>query len=358
MALRHNRVYLPVHQTLSRQQLLACGKNLLHSAAQHWQAKVLSRDEWETYWIRCQHTNLLQSWQYGDAKEQAEGWQAQRFLIVDENKQAIALAQVLTRVLPLVGGIARLNRGPLLLFNHPMVTEVPRKLAALQVLLKEAHRRRWWLLQAAPELPDTTSAALGLQALGFRKLTAPAWASARMSLQIEEQGLLMQLNGKWRNCMRKGVKLGVTVSRNECKDEVLTFLMRSYIGLQSSRGFLGLSEKLIRALAAQQGPQWQFNLFIARDITTTEHGEPLGILVTVRSGDTALYFIGSTNDKGRQMQANSVLLWQALLHAKQSACNWFDVGGLSEATPKGIAEFKKGINAAPYKCVGEWRRWA
>ena len=357
IALRDNRVYLPVHQTLSRKQILACGKNLLHSAVLQWQVKVLSRDEWETYWILCQHTNLLQSWQYGEAKEQAEGWQAQRFLIVNEKAQAIALAQVLTRVLPFFGGIARLNRGPLLLVNHPVVAEVPLKLAALQVLLKEAHRRRWWLLQAAPELPDTTSARLGLQALGFKKIAAPAWASARMSLKTNEQALLMGLNGKWRNCMRKGVRLGVTVSHQECKDEALTLLMRSYIGIQSRRGFLGLSKKLIRALAVQRGSQWQFNLFIARDINMAERDEPLGTLVTVRSGDTELYFIGSTNDKGRQMQANSVLLWQAILHAKQSGCGWFDVGGLSEATPKGIAEFKKGINAVPYKCAGEWRKW-
>ena len=88
-----------------------------------------------------------------------------------------------------------------------------------------------------------------------------------------------------------------------------------------------------------------------------EHDDPLGVLVTICSGDTALYLIGSSNDKGRQMQANSVLLWQAILHAKQSGCTGFDIGGLSDATPKGIAEFKQGLNAVPYQLVGEWRTW-
>jgi lipid II:glycine glycyltransferase (peptidoglycan interpeptide bridge formation enzyme) len=58
------------------------------------------------------------------------------------------------------------------------------------------------------------------------------------------------------------------------------------------------------------------------------------------------------------MQANSVLLWQAILHAKHSACNWFDIGGLNEATPEGIAKFKQGLNAMPYELVGEWRRYS
>ena len=83
----------------------------------------------------------------------------------------------------------------------------------------------------------------------------------------------------------------------------------------------------------------------------------LCVLVTIRSGDTALYLIGSSNDKGRKMQANSVLLWQAIVHAKHSGCAWFDIGGLSNTTPKGVAEFKQGLNAMPYQLVGEWRRF-
>lgn len=355
LALRYSRFYLPVHQTLSQHQLLGCGKSLLNRATLQWQARALSRDEWESYWQCCSMTNLMQSWQYGEAKEQAEGWQAKRYLIVDEREQPIALAQMLTRVWPILGGIARLNRGPLLLADHFADTEVSLELQALLVLLREARRQHWWLLQIAPELSPTVAALSGLQALGFNKIPAPAWASGRMSLQTDEQALLLGLNGKWRNCMRKGVRLGVTVTHHECKGEALALLMRSYAELQSKRGFDGLSEKLIRALAEQQGPQWQFSLFVAHENATSGHDEPIGVLVTIRSGDTAIYLIGSTNDKGRQMQANSVLLWQAVLHAKQSACNSFDIGGLSEATPKGIAEFKQGLNATSYKLVGEWR---
>ncbi len=358
MAFRENWVYLPVHQTLSQQQLIACGKSLLDMATREWRAKSLTHDEWESHWQRCHQTNLLQSWQYGQAKEQAEGWKAQRFLIVDQNERPIALAQVLTRVLPLVGGIARLNRGPLLLADSAAEAEVPLKLAAIRVLLREARRQRWWLLQAAPELLDSEPARLGLRALRFRGLLMPAWASGRISLQTDEQRLLNGLKGKWRNCMRKGVKLGVIVELRECNVKELSMLLNSYAELQSNRGFDGLSQNLIRALAEQGGGgQWQFNLFFAHDTYAAPEEDPLGVLVTIHSGDTALYFIGSTNCKGRKMQANSVLLWHSILHAKNVGCNWFDIGGLSEMTPTGIAEFKQGMNSKPYKLVGEWCKW-
>jgi len=357
IALRHNRIYLPVHQTVDPIQILACGRSLLELTTTQWQARVLSREEWDGYWQRCPRANLLQSWQYGAAKEEAEGWKASRFLISDELACPIALAQVLTRGLPLLGAIARLNRGPLLLADLSGDAEIPFKLAALQVLLREGRRRRWLMMQTAPELPPTNGARTGLQALGFNGLTASAWGSGRMALDVDEQALLMSLKGKWRNCLRKGEKLGVVVTHHVCRGDQLDLLVQSYTELQSDRGFHGLSENLIRALAAQQGAMWQFNLFTARENDAAADDEPLGVLVTIRSGDTAIYLIGSTNEKGRQMQANSVLLWQAILHAKRHGCAWFDIGGLSEATPKGIAEFKQGLNAKPYELVGEWRKW-
>ena len=356
IALRHSSFYLPVHQSISLNQFFASCKTLLDKTILHWQIKTISYDEWEYYWQYCSQTNLLQSWQYGQAKNLAEGWEAKRFLVVDENKLPIALVQVLTRQLPFIGGIARLNRGPLLLFNQNDEYELPFKLGVMRILHREARRQRWWLFQAAPELINIASATLGMQALGFKRMTAPAWASGRMSLQSDEQALLMGLNGKWRNCMRKGEKLGVSVTHQECDSEALILLMQCYTDLQANRGFDGLSEKLIRALVRQNGSKWQFNMFVAHDHIVFDPNDPLGVLVTIHSGDTAIYLIGSSNDKGRKMQANSVLLWHAILHAKFSDCLWFDIGGLSEITPKGIAAFKQGLNAVPYQLIGEWRK--
>ena len=357
--LRYTRFYLPVHQTLLQHQLLECGKRLLKRATLQWQAKVLSHEEWEVYWPRCPMVNLLQSYQYGEAKKQAEGWKPCRLLIVNENESPIALVQVLTRVWPLLGGVARLNRGPLLFVGDSLEYQVSVKMAVMQVIAKEAQRKRWWLFQVAPELPDVESAVSGLQALGFKKLPAPVWESGLISLDVDEKALLMGLNGKWRNSMRKGVKLGITVTHQKCNDKTILLLMQSYAELQNNQGFSGMSEKLIRALAKQKGSKWQFNIFIAHDSNTMESFDgdnPLGMVVTIRSGDTAIYLIGTSNDRGRSMQANSVLLWEAILHAKRSACCWFDIGGLSDTTPKGVAAFKRGLNASPYKLVGEWRK--
>jgi lipid II:glycine glycyltransferase (peptidoglycan interpeptide bridge formation enzyme) len=317
--------------------------------------KEVSLEQWDIHWQHVPKANLLQSWQFGAAKEQAKGWRAMRFLISDISGNPVALAQTLTRSVPLLGGIVRLNRGPLLLDELPEDQSIVRTLEVLRALLREARRRRWWVVQIAPELPNATKVVRGLMQTGLRRRPEPAWASGRLALIIDEKSLLMGLNGKWRNCLHKGERLGVVVSRHEGTGPEQDLLISGYADLQRSKGFEGLPEALLRSLAVQQGKAWQFDLFIARAANAPASDKPIGMLVTVRHGDTATYLIGFTNDQGRQMQANSVLLWHAILNAKSAGCAWFDIGGLSAATPKGVAEFKKGVNAVPYALVGEWR---
>jgi hypothetical protein len=320
-----------------------------------FQLKEISLKEWDIYWQRLPQANLLQAWQYGTAKEEAEGWRALRFLISDASGQPKALAQVLSRVLPFLGGAARLNRGPLFLEELPEEQIIGAGLGVLRALLREARRRRWWIVQMAPELPDTEAVCKGLKNLGGRRRPDPAWASGRLALTADEESILMGFHGKWRNCLRKGLRMDVLVTNHKCSGPEQDLLISHYSALQEAKDFSGLSPELIKSMARQQGADWQINLFIAREFPASDVEEPLGLLVTVRHGDSATYLIGTTNEKGRQMQANSVLLWHAILQAKHTGCAWFDIGGLSAATPNGIAKFKQGLNAVPYAVAGEWR---
>jgi len=312
--------------------------------------------EWESLWLKIPKANLLQSWHYGTTKEQTSNWRACRLVVSDENGRPVALAQWLVRAWPIVGGIARLNRGPQLLDSYSDEEGMRVGFEVLKKLVDEARKKRWWVVQIAPELLHSDYLREGLKGLGFHSADPIAWASGLIDLMKEESKLLMQLDGKWRNCMRKGKKLGVIVKKEAAAGNNLEMLIAAYTGLQDARKFEGLSEKLIRNLATQSGEKWSFDLFMAFDSSSNiTNNEPIGQLVLIRHGDTVSYLIGITNDKGRQMQANSVLLWHSIIYAKSIGCHWFDIGGLNARTTKGIAKFKKGLNATPYELVGEWR---
>ena len=181
------------------------------------------------------------------------------------------------------------------------------------------------------------------------------WASGRIDLSNDEANLLMQLKGKWRTALRKGQKSGLQVISSDLDREKLEELVKDYAALQNSRDFFGLTDAFILALGHQKkSTTWKFNLYFAMLQDSPESRLRVGSLVTIQAGDSCIYLIGTTNEIGRKVQANSVLLWESLVAAKQRGCRWFDIGGLSEETPKGIAEFKKGLNAIPYGLVGEW----
>jgi len=319
-----------------------------------YNVKEIGYSEWITHLKDFQDTNLLQCWQYGAAKEETGSWKAVRFVVTDGD-QVVALAQFLARTVPLLGGIARMNRGPLL---SKEITEGDREgvsCKALAALMKEAKRRFWWVVQIAPELPESDTTANALQNMGLKHLDQPPSASGLVSLSCEEDKLLMSLKGKWRNCLRKGQKSGVKVSTVSGNSMGFNTLIDSYRALQQDKGFQGIPDSLIDALAKQEGEGWEFTLFTANEEGSTDINESIGILVSLRHGDTSTYFIGTTNDIGRKLQVNYVLLWEAILYAKKNGCEWFDIGGLNATTPKGIAHFKSGVNSELYSLIGEWR---
>ena len=116
---------------------------------------------------------------------------------------------------------------------------------------------------------------------------------------------------------------------------------------------------MIEVLSKLQSKDWACNLFVASRINEESELEELGYRLCIHHGNTVTDFVVSTNEKGRQTEANTALYWYAILHAKSIGCDWFDLGGLSEVTtPKGIAEFKKGLNSDLYELAGEWRKYS
>ena len=321
-----------------------------------WQIRQVSHSEWSGYWVECADQNLLQSWEYGDAKELSGGWTPKRLAIFNQDNLPIALVQVLTKSIPVLGGIARINRGPLL-FDDDSTNSLELKLSVLRILMVEARRRRWWFIQIAPEISDSYDARVGLKKLGLRQQTKPAWASSLIDLSLSIDDLYSNLNRRWKRALIKASKLGVIVKTSELTEVRLAEVLKSYADLQTRNQFVGIDGKLIMELSKLRSPEWNFNLIVAELVIEGAAIEEVGYRVTIHNGRNVLDFLVSTNSKGRLVEANSALYWHAIVQAKQRGCRWFDVGGLSDETPKGIADFKQGLNGTPYQLIGEWRKW-
>jgi lipid II:glycine glycyltransferase (peptidoglycan interpeptide bridge formation enzyme) len=351
--LRNTRIYLPVHDSVSIKKISSSESIIRNSYCANWKIiEIKSNSEWYKYWDMSDFKTLTQAWEYGSAKENAEEWKALRYLILDEKNKPIALFQVLIKKYFGINVAARVNKGPIML-NVSEENKILLGLTAIHFLVEKLRKNKYFLIQIAPLLPPTELVEKALNSMGFRKCANVPMDSALFLLEGIEDELIMRLNGKWRNCLRKGQKLGVIVELDkEPNSKQFQILIDFYKAQQVEKKFKGTSENILRELKNIYGEKYKFNFFIAK-----LNLEIIGILVTIQYGDFSEYLIGATNEQGRANQANSVLLWEAILEAKRNGCKWFDVGGLAMNTQKGIADFKKGLNPVPYKIVGEWRRW-
>lgn len=310
--------------------------------------------EWASHWSDVFQSNLMQSWEYGDAKALSEGWSPVRYIFEDSKGRPTALVQILTKSFYIFGEIARLNRGPLLLVSNPNFSdETFIKLDIIRVLKKIAKEKRWLVFFMAPELSelDFPNETLRLNHLNIRKNIFP-WASARLCLDVDESSLMAGLKGRWRGALKKAYKNDVNVINMELSSEAIDELDLFYKNAQKEIGFSGISPSLLKCLCTASGSNWKVCYYVVKD---KAQNELCGILVSIVHGDTATYLIGNTNTEGRRIQANYAMLWQAIIDAKSLGCGWYDLGGLNKNTPKGIASFKSGLNGENYQLVGETR---
>ena len=320
-----------------------------------YSVKEATYSNWKIFFKKCQKTNILQSWEYGVAKERCSRWKAVRFLILNDKKETVGLIQALVISVPFLGGIVRVNRGPILLDNNSISESNVEVFDMISAVLKEFQRNHWWIVQIAPNVNKTDFGVLRLKDFGLTKLKLPSYASGLINLSVEESSLLSSLKKKWRYYLKQGQKISFKIDRSQGGSGQIELLLNKYKKLQEDKEFSGLSSSLISELARQSSEEWGFSLFVANENDYQKDDDPLGMLVSVRHGDTATYLIGLTNNKGRSFQINYVLLWRAILHSKHAGCTWFDIGGLDSTTPEGIRHFKSGVNSEAYGLIGEWR---
>jgi len=318
--------------------------------------RPIHRDEWEFHWTSISSSNLIQSWEFGEAKSFAEKWHPIRLLTETICGQPIALTQILTRPFPYIGYIARVNRGPLLLdikLDPSSLDEL--YLLVLSCILHEAKMRRWNFLSLAPELSSNDSNKNKLNLLNLYSTHHNPWASTRLSLLQNQEALLAALNGKWRNLLRKAQKSKLQIKQLSKTNDSTKILIQNYNQLKKLKGFTGVSDSLLNQLSLQVGPKWCFTTFAAYTTATPfQSSELVGLLVSVVHGKTATYLIGTTTKSGRKLNANYLMLWDAILFAKSKGCSYYDLGGLNQNTASGIAHFKRGINGKPYELIGEY----
>ena len=169
--------------------------------------------------------------------------------------------------------------------------------------------------------------------------------------------ILKNIDSKWRNDLRRAERSNIEVTRSTASTDFDRF-ETLFIDLLRAKGFStrhgvdffkrvqddATTEKLIVHLAWSDG-----------EVVSGHVGSFLG--------DTAIYLLGATNSKGREIRASYLLQWAAIEYAKMVGNRFYDLGGIDQGSNPDVYRFKKRLNGrrvvelAPYELArAGWMR--
>jgi len=184
-----------------------------------------------------------------------------------------------------------------------------------------------------------------------------------IDLTRSEEELLKSFHSKTRYNIRYAEKKGVKVVEDNSNKafEKYIELMRETVERQ---GFYAHSEKYHRLMWKYLNQKSKIknqnlptnkdaqNIPIAHLLTATYKGEILTTWIVFVYDKFLYYPYGASTDKYKDLQANSLMMWEAIRFGKKMGCTTFDLWGREEG--KGFTRFKEGFNPQVVEFLGTW----
>lgn len=328
----------------------------------------MDAETWNDIVESMQEPHILQTWEWGQVKEQ-HGWKMLPRTWQNTSGEYQAAAMVLQRTIrPAKFGAALrvlyVPRGPLVNWEDPdWRWQVVEDLQAL------ARQQKAIFIKIDPELvngvgipgqPGTEENEQGQQVESG--LSTRGWIYSADQIQFRntvwldlrgnEEDWLERMKQKGRYNVRLSQKKGVSV-RIASKDE-LPLLYKMYAEtsirdgfvIRSQEYYLSVWQKFIRARKATP--------FLAE-----VDGQPVAGLVLFHFARKAWYLYGMSTGQHREKMPNSLLQWTAMQRAKDLDCRMYDLWGAPDEFNEsdsmwGVYRFKEALGGKVIRTIGAW----
>jgi hypothetical protein len=299
---------------------------------------ILDNKAWDHYFLSVKNPNLSQSWHYGNAKMQAQGWKIIR-CVITENDKPIALIQAWNKKF-LFLKFVRISYGPLWIIDNPLEDQIQK---VFQIIKNKWSLKKFSLLFIAPNLENTPENIAILKKLRFYKRKSMAFESGLVNLTLIAHDLRASLRKNWRRHLNASEKMGLDFHISNHHTD-FQWMISCFETLRKEKNFYGHSVPLLTAL---HNNTLDFN-GTSVGIVSQSNERVAGILIAYH-GSSCTPLVSWISEHGRELHAGNFLIWNSVLFAKTNGCSWFDLGGTNNSTP-----FKTGLPHTPYQLIGEY----
>ena len=314
----------------------------------------ISEVEWEHCARDFSDYSIYQTCAYQQVRGRNNGQQVHRLAIKGDNDEVRALCQIRIQSIKAMGlKVGYAQWGPLLRkkgrFSHNLV-DVMSQLRDLCFGLDID------VVRLAPNVIDDAASHEIREALknsGFRKLPdVPAYHTTILSLDRSDNALREGLHQSWRRMLRKAEAACVEIK--EQKDQLpFQVLQRFYTNLVRKKGFEGVDPDVFSKTQTGLSESEKINTLVGYC-----DDEPVTVHATSNLGESGVFLLSASSEKGYECRASYVAWWKAIIDAKNKGLRKYDTGGIDFEKAPGIARFKAGIGGEEKFYIGTFEAYA
>jgi len=157
-----------------------------------------------------------------------------------------------------------------------------------------------------------------------------------LNLSAEELQLAMRKSTRTR--LRKSLRAGLEVVRGTDR-AMYEESMVAYDEMKKRKNFMDTTDVVALGCVQEDLPP---NLKLV-NLVARHEGETIAAFVGAAIGDTCIYLLGGTAGKGLKLNALLLLIWEAMMIAKEGGSKYFDLGGGDKVRNYGVYDWKLGI---------------
>ena len=302
--------------------------------------------------------DLLQSYEWGELKSKS-GWIPIRVIAENENKEIIAAASILKKVLPIVKkSIFYIPRGFTLdTKNKKLVIDFTNELK------KIAKKHNAILIKIDPPIKIEDQGSLNniLQS-GFTRVSTDGFGGTQPKcvMQLDSSRpldeIMASFKEKWRYNIRLAQRRGI-VCKTDCTKEDLPIFYELLKETCKRDGFLVRGYEYFNDMWNFLYPKGYLKMFL-----TYYEDTPVTGSLCYLWGDKAMYTYGASSNEYRKHMPNHLMQWEMISWAHNSNCRIYDFRGVSpkkDGDPEddklsGLNRFKEGFSPDFVEYIGEF----
>jgi len=306
-------------------------------SALHIEIDNIDRIRWDYLITQFDDASIYQTWSYGTSAKRSVS-----HIVIKEGVDILGCCQVELRRAPVFNkiGIADVQWGPLCMrkggiFNPDVLFHLMRGIKE-EYAIKRGYFVRTWP-HAKGDRRELSKQLLEKE--GFKKNPVPRpYRTFILDLSPPLEDVRKNFLQKWRNCLNRAEKNELRVVEGTNDELYKTFLM--LLGQMVER------KKFDTLVNYQEYGRIQKDLpepLKMKIMICEAAGEPVCAVICSAIGDTGIYLLGATGEKGLNLNGSYLLQWRMIQWMKENGIRYYDLGAFNPELNPGVYHFKQGI---------------